>query len=239
MLLLGGLGLIVLLLLLRLFVDAKPAEVKAALIWGGGILGVLLLALLLVSGRASQAIWALALLGPAAWRWWQGRQAARTFARGGQPAPGHASDVETPYLAMALDHDSGRMSGRVKAGRFAGQDLGALDLPGLLELLAELAAVDADGVKLLEAWLDRAHPDWRDPANPEWRDPANPAAPPRRGGPMTRAEALAVLGLPDGATPEEIRGAHRRLMRSAHPDRGGSDWLAARLNEARDTLLQP
>jgi hypothetical protein len=65
-----------------------------------------------------------------------------------------------------------------------------------------------------------------------------PAGPrPRGGGPMTRAEAYAVLGLPAGAREPEIRAAHHRLMRAAHPDLGGSDWIAARINQARDILL--
>jgi hypothetical protein len=84
---------------------------------------------------------------------------------------------------------------------------------------------------LLEAWLDRSQPDWREAA------PRGAAAPPP-GGPMTRAEALEVLGLAEGASAEEIRAAHRRLMRAAHPDQGGSAWFAARLNAARDILLR-
>ena len=226
---LGLLGLVAALGLLRLFADAKPAQVKTAIIWGGGLLGVVLLIAFLASGRGPQAFWTLLLVGPAIWRAVQGMRAARTFARGGQASPGQASDVETAYLGMGLDHDSGRMTGRVKAGRFAGRDLADLDLPMLLDLLAEIAAADPEGVPLLEAWLDRAHPDWRDAA-----PPPPPRAP---GGRMTRAEALEVLGLGEGADEAAIRSAHRRLMRAAHPDQGGSDWLASRLNEARDVLL--
>ncbi|MGG5809959.1 hypothetical protein [Falsiroseomonas sp. CW058] len=227
---LGLLALVLVLGLLRVFADAKPAQVRSALVWGGGVVGVGLVGLLLASGRGPQAFWALALLGPMAWRSWQRMRAARTFARGGAASPGGASDVETASLAMALDHDSGRMTGRVKRGRFAGRDLADLDLPQLLELMAELAAEDPDSAPLLEAWLDRAFPDWRDAA----AQAHPPGAAPGR---MTRQDALAVLGLAEGATEAEIRGAHRRLMMAAHPDMGGSDWLAARLNEARDTLL--
>lgn len=225
----GLIALVALLGLLRLFADARPAQVKTAAVWGGGVLGVVLLAAFLVSGRGAQALWALLLVGPAIWRAVQAMRAARTFARGGAASPGQASDVETAFLAMGLDHDSGRMFGRVKAGRFAGRELADLDLPLLLDLLAELAGADPEGVPLLEAWLDRAHPNWREAAPPPW-----PRAP---GGKMTRAEALEVLGLEEGADAATIRAAHRRLMRAAHPDQGGSDWLAARLNEARDILL--
>ena len=227
---LGALGLVVALWVLRIFADAKPAQVKSALVWGGGALGVALVALLLFTGRGGQAFWALALLGPAAWRWWNGMKAARTFARGGEASPGGASDVETASLAMMLDHDTGRMTGRVKRGAFAGRDLADLDLPQSLDLLREVVSDDPESVPLLEAWLDRAYPDWRDAVG---------SVPPSRAadGRMTREEALQVLGLREGATEAEIRAAHRRLMLAAHPDQGGSDWLAARLNEARDQLL--
>jgi hypothetical protein len=222
---LGALALVLVLLLLRLFADARPAQVKSALAWGGGAVGLVLVFLLFATGRGGQAFWAAILFGPMLWRWWQGWRAARTFARGGQASPGGASDVETASLAMGLEHGSGRMTGRVKAGRFAGRDLADLDLPQTLDLLREIAAEDPESVPLLEAWLDRSFPDWRE------------APPPRADGRMTREEALSVLGLREGATEVEIRRAHRRLMLAAHPDQGGSDWLAARLNEARDTLI--
>jgi hypothetical protein len=62
-------------------------------------------------------------------------------------------------------------------------------------------------------------------------------APRARGGAMSRQEAYQVLGLAPGASEADIRAAHHRLMRTAHPDVGGSDWLAARVNMARDVLL--
>jgi DnaJ-domain-containing protein 1 len=222
---LGALAVVAVIAALRLFVTATPTQVKSAAITLAALSGIGLAVLLVVTGRGGQAFWTVALLGPAAWRYWKGRRAAATFARGGEAAPGQASDVETEALAMRLDHDSGRMMGHVKAGRFAGRDLADLDLGACLALLAELSALDPDGVPLLEAWLDRAHPEWRD------------APPPRQDGPLSRAEALDILGLAEGASPAEIKAAHRRLMRGAHPDQGGSDWLAARLNEARDVLL--
>ena len=62
--------------------------------------------------------------------------------------------------------------------------------------------------------------------------------PRRRQSGMTTEEAYQVLGLRPGATEAEIRAAHHRLMRTAHPDSGGSDWLATRVNLARDVLLR-
>jgi DnaJ family protein C protein 19 len=66
---------------------------------------------------------------------------------------------------------------------------------------------------------------------------AGPGTARQSSGPMSRPEAYEVLGLRSGASKAEIKDAHRRLMRGAHPDAGGSDWLAARINQARDILL--
>ena len=222
---LGGLALVLVMGALSAFANAPVRSVKAALAWIAGGLGVVLLAALLFSGRGLQAIWSLGLFAPLllqAWRSWRG---ARTFSRGGQASPGQESRVETATLEMVLHHDSGRMTGTVTRGAFAGADLAGLSLPDLLALRDDCARMDPESVPLLETWLDRAHPDWRD-------------APPRHAeGPLDRTEALAVLGLAEGATEAEIRAAHRRLMRGAHPDQGGSAWLASRLNAARDLLL--
>jgi hypothetical protein len=146
--------------------------------------------------------------------------------------------VETATLEMRLDHGTGSMSGRVRSGPQAGRELAELSRTELLALLAACRADDPDSVPLLEAWLDRADPDWRHGADDGSGRGAGGSRPGGGGGgPMSRQEALAVLGLAEGASEEEIRAAHRRLMRAAHPDGGGSDWLAARVNEARDVLL--
>ena len=54
---------------------------------------------------------------------------------------------------------------------------------------------------------------------------------------MSRDEALRILGLESGASPDEIKSAYHRLMAALHPDKGGSTYLAAKLNEAKDRLL--
>lgn len=230
---LGAGGLLFAVWLLRFLAAAPVAAVRQALFWSLGAAVAAVFVLLLASGRGFQVAWALVPLAPFAWRWWRGRRAARRFGAG--PAAGNGageSRVETATLEMRLDHGSGRMSGRVRRGLHAGRDLAGLSRPELLDLLADCRAGDADSVPLLEAWLDRLDPEWR--ADEDVGAGARPAS---GGGPMGRQEALAVLGLAEGASETEIRAAHRRLMRTAHPDGGGSDWLAARINEARDVLL--
>ena len=83
---------------------------------------------------------------------------------------------------------------------------------------------------LLWSWVGQA----RSGAAPRRPGPRQRTA---QGGSMTREEAYAVLGLKPGANEAAIRAAYHRLMRAAHPDAGGSDWLAARINQARDVLL--
>jgi hypothetical protein len=220
----GLAALLLLLALARGFATASVASVKTALVWGFGAAGAALLALLLLSGRGASALWALVMFGPALRQLWHRWQTKRVFSR---PAEGgEASGVETATLEMRLDLSTGLMSGRVRRGPLAGRELAGLTLPELRDLLADCAQQDPESVPLLEAWLDRAHPDWRLAEPPPASSPA-----------MSRDEALAILGLSEGATPEEIRAAHRRLMRGAHPDQGGSDWLATRVNAAREFLL--
>lgn len=221
----GAVFLLFALTFLYLFVSASPTAVRNSLIWVLGLAGLLFIGVMLATGRGASALWALIIFGPALMRAFQNWRARRAFSRPGEE--GGASVVETPTLEMRLDLSTGAMSGKVRRGTYTGRDLASLDRPDLLSLLMDCATQDAESVPLIEAWLDRTDPGWRDEP-----PPAQPG-----GGPMTRAEALAVLGLEEGASPTDIRAAHRRLMQTAHPDRGGSDWLASRVNEARDLLL--
>jgi hypothetical protein len=239
---LGAGGLLFALWLLRFLANAPVAALRQGVLWSAGLTGAGLLLLLVASGRTAQVVGALGVLAPFAWRWWRNRRVARRFgaAAGGAPGGekgGGESRVETATLEMRLDHGTGSMSGRVRSGPQAGRELAELSRTELLALLAACRADDPDSVPLLEAWLDRADPDWRQGAEDGSGRGAGGSRPGGGGGPMSRQEALAVLGLAEGASEEEIRAAHRRLMRAAHPDGGGSDWLAARVNEARDVLL--
>ena len=136
-------------------------------------------------------------------------------------------------MEMVLDHDSGSMEGRCLIGRFAGRELSALNESELLQLLDELRADDSQGAVLIEAYLDRrmrrlARSEYsKSPKSEVWY----------QGATMTANEAYDVLGLKPGAREEHIRAAHRRLMMKFHPDQGGSTYLAARINEAKEVLL--
>jgi hypothetical protein len=151
----------------------------------------------------------------------------------GEKSAGQRSRVATSLLAMELDHDTGRMDGTVLAGPFKDRPLSSLNDAELKAFHQQCSAVRDQSRALFEAWLDRTRAGWRDAwqTGPRGNSGAAPS------GAMSRAEALAVLGLGEGATKEEIRAAHRRLMKEFHPDRGGSDYLAAKINQAKEVLL--
>jgi len=153
---------------------------------------------------------------------------------GGASAAGR-SKVASALLDMELDHDSGGVTGKVRAGAFASRDLDALGLPELGLLMRECLAGDPDGARLLEAYLDRRAPGWREDAD-RHHDPGQSR--PAGSGTMTDQEAYEILGLQPGAGQEAIRESHRSLMKRIHPDAGGTGGLAARVNQAKDTLLK-
>jgi hypothetical protein len=144
------------------------------------------------------------------------------------PGTGRRTEVRTAFLQAWIDHGTGDVGGTVLTGRFAGRTLDRLSDSELLDLHEECRN-DADSLRVMEAYLDRRlNVDWRTARQPPPRGPRSD---------MTRAEALAVLGLAEGASEEEIKAAHRRLIRRTHPDAGGTADLAARINRAKDVLV--
>lgn len=231
-----GLGVLVLVLglwLLRAFINADPAKLarsmRVLLISIGVSVALLLLVVLVASGRLGLGLAEIGGLAPLALRGlaqWRRRRAAAA------PPSGQTSEVETDYLRMRLDHDSGTMSGVVRRGPFQGRALNELGRDELISLWRECRAEDAQGASLLEAYLDRLMPGWREAGE------AGGTAARRSSDAMSREEAYAVLGLEAGASEAEIRDAYHRLMMKIHPDQGGSTYLAAQINRAREVLLQ-
>lgn len=144
---------------------------------------------------------------------------------------GSVSKIRTDYLAMTLDHDSGAMDGEVIKGKFAGSQLSTLVLAQLIELAGEIS-IDSDSAQVFEAYMDRNHPDWRE-GGYQTSDQLGS----NDNADMTAELAYEILGLQPDASHEDITYAHRSLMQKMHPDRGGSDYLAKKINAAKDFLL--
>lgn len=160
------------------------------------------------------------------------RQRLNDDRRHGQASTGGQSVVTTRFLRMTLDHDTGEMAGQVLAGQFAGAALDTLAQQQLIELLNDLTGEDDDSAALLRAFMDRTYgTDWQEA-------PSGDGNPEGLSGEMTRGDAYAILGLEEGASREQIIAAHGRLIQRLHPDRGGSTFLAAKINQARDLLLE-
>ncbi len=134
---------------------------------------------------------------------------------------------------MRLDHASGEITGRVLTGPHAGRPLSELGLSDLLALLALARRDDPPSAALLEAYLDRRQPGWRSASAGQGEREAGAGD-----GVMDERTALEILGLAAGATAEEVKAAHRRLMTRLHPDHGGTTFLASQINRARDLLLR-
>jgi hypothetical protein len=228
---LAGCALLVLLLLgVRAFSGADPRRLAAATRKAGGAAALGAAGFLILRGALPVAI-PLAVFGLSLLR--GGGFGAGTF--GGSPTPGQASNVRTDKLEMTLDHDSGHMDGTCLAGRFSGRALSSLSDAEAMELLHTFRSDGAQEAALVEAYLDWRLPGWRD------REDAARAKAGwgrrRGGGGMTPEEAYAVLGIGPDASDDDIRQAHRKLMMKMHPDQGGSTYLAARINEAKEVLL--
>jgi hypothetical protein len=225
-----GLGL----LAARSFIQANPANLAQGVRAFIAAFSVLASTGLLFTGRFGLALITIGATFMAV-------RAMRRSATGGLGEFGsrardqQSSEVVTDSLRMQLDHSTGELDGEVLRGPFAGRSLASLGLFELLDLLAGCQRDDPRSVPLLETYLDRRQPDWRAHVTGEQAQGSGPKA--DGSGAMDEATAYSILGLPPGASADEIKAAHRRLMTKLHPDHGGSGYLAAQLNQAKDFLL--
>ncbi len=163
---------------------------------------------------------------------------ARSSARhGGQSKPrpsqatGQSDTVKTDFLDVRIERETGAISGTITKGIFAGRELSSLRALDVALVWHDCRFVDPPSADLIERYLDRLHPTWRE-------DVARGEREMRDGdGRMQPQQAFEILGLTPPASEDEIRRAHRDLMLKLHPDRGGSTYLSAQVNEAKDVLL--
>ncbi len=154
------------------------------------------------------------------------------------PSQSQQSVVETNYVRMTLDHDTGEMDGKILKGRYQGKFLAQLSQQQVLELLHECEQTDTDAVALLEAYLDRSYgTEWRNQGHYENSENDENIGGKFSTTDMSNAEAYEILGLKPSASQQEILDAHRHLIAKFHPDRGGSNYLATKINQAKDVLL--
>ena len=227
-----------LLVLARWLADAQTETLLKWLKRIGVAAGLAVTGYLIAAGRFALVAMLLPVILPWLLRFNSLAKSAKNYSRmaGGAAPTGQKSELRTRYLRVSLDHDTGAMDGEVVAGRYSGRRLSELGLTELLDLMVSAEADDPESAQVLGAYLDRVHPDWREAA---------PAAGPAGSagesgfalGAMSRDEALRILGVESDASPEAIKAAYHRLMAALHPDKGGSTYLAAKLNEAKDRLL--
>jgi DnaJ domain len=231
----GIVAVVVLYSALQMFRAANPAVLARVIKIIGGVLALAVAAFTGVRGELAVAIplgiFGVGLLGWSPFGTTGFPNLGGVFG-GARRASGQSSRVRSRYLDMSLDHDSGVLRGQIMAGPQAGRMLDEFDLP---QLLAMVPAFDAESVALLESYLDRRFPAWRQNAQDDRTGGQRRAAASTK---MTNEEAYQILGLQPGASRDEIGRAHRTLMKKLHPDQGGSTYLAARVNEAKDTLLR-
>jgi hypothetical protein len=213
---------------LRVFARANPQWMARRLTVGTGVALLLVAGVLALRGLEAVAVplgmlASYLLWGSTSGPWGRGRA---------RKSPGQTSRVVTDHLEMELNHDTGAMRGRVLKGLFKDREIQSLSVADMALLWQDCRHADPSSAQIIEAYLDRTYPSWRE-------DMARGESDMSRGpdGRMTVEEAFEILGLKAGASDEEIRRAHRDLMLKLHPDRGGSTYLTAKVNEAKDVAL--
>lgn len=243
-LLIGFLAALLVFTLIRYGINSTPKQRrKLAYMVAVGLAGVVLL-LLLLTGRIHFVAALFAAIIPFAKKlptllkylpmarylkqWLSGTVAADSAT---------VSVVETSLLTMSLKQGSGEMEGEVLQGELKGQRLTQLNPKQLYQLYQLAVEQYVDSVPVFDAFLQRhIGLDWRKKAE-TYGYQFEELKTPNRGSDMDVPQALQILGLTEGATKQEVLEAHKKLMQKLHPDRGGSNFLAAQVNTAKDVLI--
>lgn len=236
---------------LRWFVRTPPEQVSKMLIKvaiGAGIAFLVIMAatghlhpLFAAAGAAIGGLFTLAIrlirmpwalgLAQRLFYWYRAKKNPTEF------SAHQRSQVEARFVRIFLDHHSGAMGGEILAGELTGSHLSQLGQSQLVTLWQSYIVKDSESAALLEAYLNHAHGNsWHAQRSAQASYKTSGAAP--SSGQMSLEEACKILGIEEGADREEVVAAHRRLALKVHPDRGGSNYLAAQINRAKEVLLQ-
>ena len=228
-----GIALIIgLFLIVRGLIGLNPARAIKVLL-GVVVLAGLGATIYLIASRGLGIVtFVLAFLLPMLLRW---RAAQQFFRNLGGPSRGQATGVNTRFIRMSLDHDSGVLDGTVLEGPFKGRRLGELSQEELLDLLQQCRVEDDESAQVLEAYLDRVFGMGGRTDNTGGNNSSKTQSSGRNR--MTREEAYEILNVSPGASSDEIKAAHHTLMKKIHPDQGGSNYLASKINQAKEILI--
>ena len=191
--------------------------------------GILLL-VALATGRLNPLVAAVAAAIPMLQRLSSAKSLFDGFRASVKGGKSSAPVITTSRLRVEVNPKTGRWTGLVVDGPYKGRTLSALSVAQLSELQTEYERVDPESAALLASYLERHHPGYKHGADSH--SPGQAAA-----ATMSEREARQVLGVDESATQAEIVATHRRLMQKMHPDRGGSDYLASKINQAKERLL--
>ena len=208
------------------------------------LVGVLLI-LAVVTGRANAIFAVIGGLIASAFRiaplilrfYPQIRELLHKFGIDAPAGPG-SSRVKTATLDATFDPLSGSVDGTITSGRFEAQKLSAMPLEDIRAYYKTCAEHDPQALRLIEAFVLREFPEQKNTGDWNASQKYQQQGPAGADKAMSVAEAREILGVTDKASKQEITYAHRKLMARLHPDKGGSTFLATRVNLAKDTLIE-
>ena len=216
----------------RSILNRMPADKRRRFLWASAFWGVLLGSILLVAtgkmhwigaGLAALIPLSKGLLGLGLRAW----PILRFLGR----FKSEPSQFRTDNIFVEVNFSNQKIDGEVLKGDLSGRRLSDLTPQELTALADGLHAQDRESYLLLQAYMLRAGL-----GGPQHNDSSDDNSQ-QNFGELSENEALEILGLKPGTSDADVISSHRRLIQRLHPDRGGSDYLAAKINAAKDKLI--